>query len=191
MIFTAVALFAAATASAIDTGKQHPIRIALLASPESFADRRDLQMSDQVRNLLRGELRELGYDAFLTGDRVADLQRNGHPEADFYLDVAGADGGRYPMGGVGVAGGGGFVDVALVVSRVAASITVYDGRTTELIDTIDLQKRTTAIAPAALGVGRRSIWGFIGLPFEWAQYRAGIRAIARDAARQIDEALRP
>jgi hypothetical protein len=189
ILLAAVALLAAATASAINTDT-HPLRIGLLAAPDR-GDRRDVQTSDHVRNLLRAELRELGYDAFLTGDRVEDLGPD-TPAADFYLDVAGADHGSYPVGGVGVGGRSGFVDVGILIGRVAASVTIYDGRSLELLRTIDLQKRNTAVAPTGIGVGGRSFWTFIALPIvEWGQQRAAIRAIARDAARRIDEALRP
>jgi len=175
-ILTAAVLLAAATAHAINTGMQ-PIRIALLPPLERS------QVSDHVRDLLAGELRKLGYDAFPTD--------NERPRADFYLDVAGAGGGSRPLGGIEVGGRNAAIDIGVIVSRVAASVTLYDGRTLERLQTIDLQKRNTAIAPTAVGIGGRSIWASIALPVvEWSQQRAALRAVARDAARQIDQALR-
>ncbi len=188
IVFAAV-LLAASAVYAINTGTR-PIRIGLLAA-NRWADRHDAQTSDLVRNHVRNELRELGYDAFLTGDRLADLGRDDRPAADYYLDIAGADGGGYPVAGVGFPVGGAVVEAAVVISHVAASVTVYDGRTLEPIRTIDLHKRNTAVAPTALAFGGRPFWAVIALPIvEWSQYRAAARAVARDAALQIDEALR-
>jgi len=190
MIF-AVAFLTAATASAIKTDT-HPIRIALLASPDRYADRRDAQASDQVRDHLQAELRDLGYDVVITSERLTDLGRDDRPRADYYVDVFGPGGGGYPVGGVGVqVGRNAAVDLAVVVNHVAASVNVYDGRTLDLLHTADLHKKSTTIAPAAIGFGGRAFWTFIAVPFvEWAQYRSGIRAVARQAAREIDEAVR-
>lgn len=189
-IVFAVVLLAAATASAINTDS-HPIRIALLAPPEEWADRRDAQTADLVRNHLRGELRAMGYDAFITGDRVTDLGDEGTAPADYYLDVTGATSG-YPVGAVGFPiGHNAGAEIGIIVSRVAASVNVYDGRTFGLIRTIDLQKRKTSVAPTAIGVGGRWFWATLAVPIvEWSQYRAVVRAVARDAAQQLDEALR-
>lgn len=186
----AVVLLAAATATAFNTDP-HPIRIALLAAPDHWVDRRDAQTADLMRNHLRSELRELGYDAFITGDRLTDLGRDERPEADYYLDVAGAAGG-YPVGGIAFpVGRSAGAEIGIVVSHVAASVNVYDGRTLDLVHTIDLQKRKTSVAPTAIGIGGRWFWAALAVPIvEWSQYRAGVRAVAHDAALQIDEALR-
>ena len=79
----------------------------------------------------------------------------------------------------------------LVEQRLAACVNVYDGRTFDLLQTLDLHKKSTAVVPAAIGIGGRTFWAVIAVPFvEWAQYRSGVRAVAHDAARAIDEALR-
>jgi hypothetical protein len=185
----AVVLLAAATASAINADS-HPIRIALLA-PEGWPDRRDAQTADLVRNHLRGELRAMGYDAFITGDRVTDLGDERTVQADYYLDVTGAADG-HPVGTVGFPiGRNAGAEIGIIVSRVAASVNVYDGRRLDLIRTIDLQKRKTSVAPTAVGFGGRWFWAAIAVPIvEWSQYRAEVRAVAHDAAMQLDEALR-
>ena len=186
----AFVLLAAATASAINTDS-HPIRIALLAAPEPWANRRDAQTADLVRNHLRGELRAMGYDAFITGDRVFDLGDEGTARADYYLEVTGATDG-YPVGAIGFPiGHNAGAEIGIIVSRVAASVNVYDGRTLGLIRTIDLQKRKTSVAPTAVGVGGRRFWAALAVPIvEWSQYRAGVQAVAHDAALQLDQALR-
>jgi hypothetical protein len=187
----AVALLTAATATAINTGTR-PIRIALLASPDRYADRHDMRASDLVRSHLSAELHNLGYDVVETDERLTDLARDGHPRADYYVDVFGPGGGGYPVAGIGFPiGRGAAVDLAVVVSHVAASVNVYDGRTLDLLHALDLHKKSTSVAPAAIGIGGRPFWAMIAVPFvEWAQYRSGIRAVARQAAREIDEALR-
>src|SRR3954451_19117303 len=100
IVFVAV-LLAAGSAFAINTDRR-PVRIGLLASSDRWADRRDAQTSDQVRTLLRNELRERGFDAFITGDRLSDVARDEHPQADFYLEVIGSDGGSREVGGIGI-----------------------------------------------------------------------------------------
>ena len=64
IIFT-VALLTATTASAINTAT-HPIRIALLAPANRYLDRRDAQASDLIRSQVQNELRDFGYDVFIT-----------------------------------------------------------------------------------------------------------------------------
>ena len=79
----------------------------------------------------------------------------------------------------------------MIVSHVAASVNVYDGQTFELLHTLDLHKKSTSVAPAAIGIGGGPLWAVIAVPFvEWAQYRSGVRAIAHQAAREIDQVLR-
>src|SRR5213592_3559923 len=99
-VFAAL-LLAAAAAYAIDT-RSHSTRIGLLSVPDQWADRRDSRTADLVRSQIRSELRELGYDAFLTGDRFTDLPRDVHPTADYYVDVIGAGSDRYPVAGIGI-----------------------------------------------------------------------------------------
>ena len=181
-IIFAVAFLTATTASAINTAT-HPIRIALLAPANRYLDRRDAQASEVIRSQVQNELRDLGYDVFVTNDD--------RPRADYSVDILGPGGGGYPVAEIGLPVGRGGIDFAVIVSHVAASVNVYDGRTFELLHTLDLHKRSTTVAPSAIAFGGRPFWAVIAVPFvEWAQYRSGVRAVAHDAARQIDEALR-
>jgi hypothetical protein len=186
----AITLIAATTATAFNTGT-HPIRIALLAPPDRYVDRRDEHASDLVRSHVQTELLDLGYDIFVTNLRLTDLSRDDHPRPDYYIDIFGPGGGGYPVAGIGLpVGRNAGVDFAVIVSHVAASVNVYDGRSLELLHTLDLHKKSTTVAPAAIGIGGRPFWAVIAMPFvEWAQYRSGVRAVAHDAAREIDEAL--
>jgi hypothetical protein len=181
-IIFAVALLTATTASAINTAT-HPIRIALLAPANRYLDRRDAQASEIIRSQVQNELRDLGYDVFTTNDD--------RPRADYSIDILGPGGGGYPVAEIGVPVGRGGIDFAVIVSHVAASVNVYDGRSFELLHTLDLHKKSTMVAPSAIAIGSRPFWAVIAVPFvEWAQSRSGVRAVAHDAARQIDEALR-
>lgn len=181
IIFT-VALLTATTASAINTAT-HPIRIALLAPANRYLDRRDAQASDLIRSQVQNELRDFGYDVFITSDD--------RPRADYSVDILGPGGGGYPVAEIGLPLGRGGIDFAVIVSHVAASVNVYDGRTFELLHALDLHKKSTTVAPSAIAIGGRPFWAVIAVPFvEWAQYRSGVRAVAHDAARAIDEALR-
>ncbi len=113
------------------------------------------------------------------------------PQADYYLDVTGAADG-HPVGAVGFpVGRHGGAELGVIVNRVAASVNVYDGRTLDLIHTIDLHKRKTSVAPIGIALAGRWYWAGLALPIvEWTQYRAAVRAVAHDAALQLDEALR-
>jgi hypothetical protein len=190
-IILAVALLTTATAYGINTTVR-PLRIVLLAPADRYLDRRDVQAADMIRDHVRDELHALGYDATITHERLDDVSRAEADGTDYYVDIFGPGGGSYQAAAVGVPVGGGVgIDLAVLVGHVAASVNVYDGRTLELVHTLDLHRKTTGVAPAAVGIGGRTLWAVLTVPFvEWAQYRAGIRAVARDAARQIDEALR-
>jgi len=181
-IIFAIALLTVTTATAINTTTR-PIRIALLAPANRYVDHRDAQASELIRTHVEGELRDLGYDVFISQDD--------RPRADYSVDILGPGGGGYPVAEIGLPIGRGGIDFAVIVSHVAASVNVYDGHTLELMRTLDLHKRSTSVAPSAIAFGGRPFWAVIAVPFvEWAQYRSGIRAVAHDAARAIDGALR-
>ena len=181
----AVALLTAATAYAIDT-THHAVTIALLGPAEKWPDPRDGRTFDAFRDRLKGELRALGYDAFARDETIKDFGPDTHPIADYYVEVVGAGGSAYPIGGV-VAGP---VGVGLGVSHVAASLNLYDARTIALIETIDPRKRSTLVSPVAFNVSGHP-FTILAMPlFEWAQSLNAMRRLAHDAAIDIDEALR-
>ena len=181
-IIFAIALLTATAAPAINTATR-PIRIALLAPANRYVDHGDAQASVLIRSQVESELQDLGYDVFITQDD--------RPRADYSVDILGPGGGGYPVAEMGLPIGRGGIDFAVIVSHVAASVNLYDGNTGELLRTLDLHKRSTSVGPSAIAIGGRPFWAVIALPLvEWAQYRSGVRAVAHDAARQIDEALR-
>ena len=146
----------------------------------------DGDVASAVSRSLQRELRLRGIDAVDAGLTVEEMQRDPRVEADYFVDVTSgaADGG--PYGGIGLGGRNAGVDVSVVVSRVAAQLRLYDGRTLELIDTYEMQRRATAVLPTAVGVGGRHVGLWIALPFvQYARYRAAARAVAADAAAAI------
>ena len=129
----------------------------------------------------------LGYEAFLRDETIKDFGPDHHPVADYYVEVVGAGGSARPA----VAVGAGPVDVGFGVGHVTASLNIYDARNVTLIGTVDPHKRTTVVTPVSLVLGGRSFFTVMAVPFfEWAQNRNALHALAHDAAREIDEALR-
>ena len=123
------------------------------------------------------------FDAGVTYD---DLRRNDRGAADYYVEVISSRGGDHSVGGIGGGGGNIGIGVAVVVSRVAAELRLYDGRTLEQIDAIDLQKGRTGVVPASIGVGGRSFWAYIALLFmRYGEYRAAAHDVAEEAAERI------
>ena len=172
----AVALLTATTASAIITTTR-PLHIVLLASDRYL---------DPFRDRVQDELHALGYDVSTMNGAIRDFGDD-RPRADYYVEVLGAGGDSRPVAGIGA----GPVDVGVSISHVAASVNLYDGRTLDLVDAIDLHKRSTNVSPTGIYVGSRPVWAAISLPFfEWSHYRNAMRKLARDTAREIDRTLR-
>ena len=175
IILLAVALLTAATATAINTRIQ-PLRIALLDQAPQY---------DEFRDRLKRELQALGYDAVETTGTIKDLGAERVP-ADYYVEILGAGGSSRPVAGIGA----GPVDLGVSVNHVAASVNIYDGRTLDLIEAIDLHKRSTTVTPTGIIIGTRPVWAAVTLPFfDWAQYRGAMRRLAHDTAHDIDRAL--
>jgi hypothetical protein len=145
----------------------------------------DALVSDSVLEYLREELRDRGLDAFDAGLTYGEAVDEGYADADYLIEVvAAADGDEY--GGVGVGGPHGGVELSVSVARVLAEVRVYDGRTFELLSSVDLRKRSTAVLPTAVAVGGRRSWLSIAAPIaQWIQYRHVARSAAREAASRI------
>jgi hypothetical protein len=186
----ALALLTVPAAFAIDT-RSHPIRIAILAPAPQEMDRRDQRTSNLVRGGIGRELRGRGYDADVVRDGFDDVQRGGGPRADYYVEVSGWADTSGPVVGVGVPVTPSVAaQVEVLVSRVAASLRVYDARTLEVVYSSDLSQNRAAVAPG-IGVGGRAVWAYFALPFvEWTGHRLAANGVARQAALEIDEALR-
>ena len=148
-------------------------------------------VANAVTRGLQRELRSRGIDAIESDHTFEDLQREARGDADYYVEVVSSDADGGPYGGIGVGGRNVAVDISVIVSRVAATLRLYDGRTLELIDEYDMQRRATAVLPTAIGVGGRHVGLWVALPFvQYARYRAAARAVAADAAQAIVDGTR-
>lgn len=134
---------------------------------------------------LRDELRALGFDAFDARVTFDEARRNG-VNADYFVEILSSHDMNHPVGGGAVAGSNVAVEVALVVGRVAAAVRVYDGHTLQRIDEFDLEKSNAALLPTGVGIGGRSVWAFLAIPFiQYGEYRTAAHEVARRAAERI------
>lgn len=140
---------------------------------------------------LRDELRKAGFDAYTVPATRDELREGAGADADFYVELAGESSSE-SHGEVGVATRHVDVSVAVVVSRLAAELRIYDGGTLELIGTHELNRKSTAILPTSVGVGGRAFYAAVALPFtRWAQTRRATRSAAKEAARAVAAAVHP
>ncbi len=185
-LFACLIVLAASPALAFRTTLRRGDRVAVLR-PQLRDDYRGAEsVARTVCHYLQRELRSRGLDAFDARLTYDDVVRDGRTDADYYVEVVSSDAAAAPVGGVGIGNRNVGVDVAVVISRVAATLRLYDGRTLELIDTLDLRRNSSALMPTAIGIGgdRVSLW--LAIPFvQYSRYRAAARAVAQDAAEQI------
>lgn len=161
-------------------------RVGVLRISGHFDDRAERTVANTVQNYLCGELQDLGFDAFDARETYDELLRNGPSGADYYVEVVSGYASGRPVGVVGAAVGDLALELGVVVSRVAAQVRLYDGRTLNEVETYDLQRDSTAVVPTAVGIGGRSIWAAIMLPFvQYGQYRSAAHAMAHQAALRI------
>jgi hypothetical protein len=166
------------------------LSIGIVHAPDLDRFDRDAHIQKAVRNALRDELRSRGYEAFTADATLDELAQDDGRAADFYIEIVGqADVEDY--GGVGVGNRHADISIGVLVSRVAADVRIYDGRTLELIATDSLSKRSTAVVPTSIGLGDRNLFAVIALPFlERAQVRSVARAAAREMASRVTDVMR-
>lgn len=166
--------------SALDPSVQRRDRIGVISNRE---------VHQVVSGYLTNELRRLGFDAFRTSETIDDLAERNESEADYYVELVAGRTDNQTWGGVGIGGDGAGVGIDVGTTFASARIQLYDGRTLELIDTLDVRKKTTAVGPSAIGIGGRHVGLWIAVPFvQYMRERSAIRAVAREAAHQIAEA---
>jgi len=188
-LVTSLLLVVAVPAIAFKTTVRRGDRVAILRTQIRDDYRGEERVANTVGLYLKRELRQRGMDAFDAGITLDDLLREGKTDADYYIEVVAGDADSSPLGGLGIGNRNVGVDVAVVTARVAATLRLYDGRTLELIDTLDLSRNSSAVMPTAIGVGRDHFSLWFAIPFmEGSRYRAAARAIAQDAAAQITTA---
>lgn len=149
----------------------------------------DADLAALVGRNLRTELRKKGFDAFVTDRTVENALTD---DADYYVELLSSSGtGDYPIGDVEVGSRNVAAGVTVVMSRVAAEVRLYDGRTLERVAAYDLRQTKVLPVPSWISVGGRNFYTVLGLPFvQYAQYRRAAGAVARDAAARIAEDAR-
>ncbi len=161
-------------------------RIGILVTPERYVSGSERAVAATVRHALRDELRAAGYDAFDAKTTLDELSRRDGGNADYYIEVAGADRDASSSGALDIGTRHLNVGVSMVVERVAAHLRLFDGRTLELIDTWDLRGSKTSPAVTSIGIGG---WpGFLSVSVPWmqqAQYRSAAHAMAKKAVASI------
>lgn len=178
--------FSAAPAFAFRIAPPPGARIGVLRMSGDFAHGAEGTVAKTVQNDLREELKALGFKAFDAEKSWEQIASDPGPDADLYVEVISSYATNRPVAGAGAGNGSVGIDVAVVVSQVAAAVRVYDGRTLQLLNTYDLQQKATAVLPTSLGLGGRFFWARIPLPFvHYAQYRSAAHAVAEQAAARI------
>lgn len=160
-------------------------RIGVLRMSEQFAYGAEQAVARSIGRNLQDELSSRGFDAFDARATFEEIRR-GVDVADYYIEIVSSDATHHPVGSVMAGLGPVGVDVGVVVSRVAAELRLYDGRTLELLERYDLRDTKTAVMPTGVGLGGRAFWAYIALPFaQRAQHRSAAREVARQAADRI------
>ncbi|HJQ40246.1 MAG TPA: hypothetical protein VKB93_24135 [Thermoanaerobaculia bacterium] len=166
-------------------------RIGVLRVSSEYG-RTESSVANMVVRSLLNELRKRGldaYDARLTYEEIADGRGE---DADYYVEIVGAGGDAGSLGGLGIGTYDVGVSVDYVVSRVAAELRVYDGRTGDVVVSETLSKRKRAVMPTSVYLGGSRLFAAIAVPFvQNAQFRSMSRAAGRDAAQLVVEAIRP
>lgn len=166
-------------------------RIGILTTTAADDDLVTLRVASLMRGYLARELRREGFDVFDTRATLEEIERGADPDADYFVEFIRGDTADHGYGGVGVGGRHAGVDMELIVSKVAASLRLYDGRTLEVIDDFDVDAEGRAVLPTAIGIGGRHTAFWVGVPFHVLKHRSVAKAAARDAARSIAAALEP
>ena len=186
-----IALAIAAPIFAIDT-RSRVTRIALLDLSSRATVNRD--SFHAVRDSLRHELHARGFDAFVIDATYETLRRDSHL-ADYYIEIADV---RRSGGGdnvtIGIGGDHGVIGISDVSATAAATLWLFDGRTFDVINSYDLESRSSGLAPASIGTGGHTFFAsFFILPlFEQVHARNAARKVGRDAgARIANEIARP
>lgn len=164
-------------------------RIGILAKTAAGDDVGTLRVAALMRGHLARELRREGFDVFHARATLEEIDRGAEPGADYFVEFLHGDTADHGYGGVAVGGRHAGVDMELIVSKVAASLRLYDGRTLEVIDDFDVYAQGRAVLPTAIGIGGRHAAFWVGVPLQVLKQRSVAKAAARDAAVSIAGAL--
>jgi hypothetical protein len=191
-LLTALMLLLTATAAlAFDEKKTRPrVGILRVSDVEKGAnDRLKPAVAYAIVRAMQDELRERGVEAFDAGVTWHDRHLLAK-DADYYVEICGAETGGTSRGGVGIGTGAVGVTIEKVVSWADTEVRVYDGQTLEPLATERLSKEKKAILPTSVGIGGSRLWAILAMPIaEYAQQRAVMQAVARDAANVVVSTL--
>lgn len=189
-LLIALLLLSSATAALAFDPKPTTPRVGILRVSEEFAKNHgDTIPAYAIVKALQDELRKRGIDAF--DARLTWNEREQLPQdADYYVEICGADAGGSSRGGVGLGAGTVGVTIEKVVTWVDTEVRIYDGQTLEPLASERLSKEKKAILPTSVGIGGSRLWAVLALPIaEYAQHRAVMQAVAKDAAKVVVSAL--
>jgi hypothetical protein len=194
LLLSSCILMAALSAAAFDGSSSRHARVGVLSLPERYAGSDD-RMTLAMRDCLRDELREAGYDAFATSTTYDQLERRAESNADYYVEVVYVDAEGRPIVGVDAATHVGDVRVAgrvtLMKTAVSVDVRVYDGQSLELTDQYRVDKSRVQTMLSDVSVSTRQLPLFFAVSlFNHLQYRSAVRAVAHDAASRIISAKR-
>ena len=174
---------------AFDTKRQSP-RIGVLRAADTYPREDERLVADFVARYLREGLRQRGFDAYDTGltfDEVADGEGE---DADYYVEIQGANTRSGSYGGLGIGTYDAGVSFEVLVARVAADVRIYDGPTGALLKSEALSKRKTSVMPTSIGIGGSRLFAVIAMPFvRDSQFRSAARAAAKSAVSVVVETL--
>lgn len=164
-----------------------PSRFGVLRFSARYSESADAQVARTIQDALRAELSRAGFVAFDAGVALDEL-RGDENGADLYVDVIGSRESETQAGSIGVGTSNIWADLGLLISRVAAEVRVYDGRTLQLVRTYAIDKKSMSIVPVSVGAGHVSsaaaVW--VAVPaMRWWQARSAARDVAIDAASKI------
>jgi hypothetical protein len=165
---------------------KHPLRIGVLHTGDEWADWNYDRAAGAVEAEIVAQLHERGIDAWQTHRTLKDAFQDNVEPADLYIEVSGGDARLHEIGGLDISGPHVATTLGVIISKAAAEVRVYDGKTLDLVDRFELSKRRTAVVPTSVGLREGSIIGFTVVPiFQHLQYRAAVRDVAKEAAERI------
>jgi hypothetical protein len=193
LILSSLLLLSAVGATAADPPAEpahHAARLAVLSLPERYTGSRD-DITFSMRDLLRDELRDAGYDAVTTRETYDDLDRHNPSNADYYVEVVYVDASGRPLVGVDVSSHDREVrasaHVSLVKTATSIDVRVYEGQSLELVDQYHIDKTRVAPMLSDVSLSARHLPLFLAVSlFNRATRTSVVRAVAHDAAARIN-----
>jgi hypothetical protein len=164
------------------------IGIVMSRAGEGWGDER---FSRQLEERIARELVKRGYHVEQTRSTLEDEAEAKEQRYDLYVEISAASAHHDAVGGVGVGDDHVAAEVSVVHSSASAVVRLYDGASLETMETNEIEKSATGVAPTAISIGGRDGGLWIALPFiRYTRQRALLQSMAEEAASQIAIALR-